>query len=96
MGEHQRTRIGAETEEGGLAEGEDAGIAPEQIDGQRQRGQQQRTDQDIDDVDVQEEGRNAEDHERGHAGLEYGSDVRAPLGRRDRTLGGAVSRPLNH
>ena len=57
MAEHQCAGISTNAKECRLAESQDAGIAPQQIDRQRQRGIQQRANQNIDGVNIQHIGR---------------------------------------
>ena len=48
MGQDYRRGIGAGAEEGGLAEGQDPGEAPEQVHGHRENGEDHRARQHVD------------------------------------------------
>ncbi len=74
MREHQRAGIGADAEEGRLAEGQDAGVAPEHVDGHRQCGEEEGAHQNAGHVGVDVERRRAD-----HDGCCQRADRRRPV-----------------
>ena len=67
MGEDQARRIGADAEERRLAEGEDAGVAPQHVDRERDRRIEEGPDQDVDHVGRQHVGADRDQQQRDDA-----------------------------